>query len=220
MSESGANSELQCPLCNSKAVEEFYQQQNRRYFHCINCMIAFLDPNQRLSISEERKQYDLHQNEISDPSYQQFLNRIVAPVRIKIPAPATVLDFGCGPGPALAHMFKQAGYQTAIYDPYYFPNTNVLKVNYQIIALTEVLEHCFHPWDVLLGLSNRLEEGGIIGIMTKRLTDIAQFGEWHYKNDPTHVCFYKQQSFQWIARKLNMKLTLCSDDSLILEKLA
>ncbi len=216
-----AGSQLQlttCPLCSSSQNEEFYETNLRIYFHCSHCDLVFLHPQFRLPIEAERAQYDLHQNNVEDPKYRKFLSRMLTPIVAKIPPPASVLDYGCGPGPALAAMFKEAGYQSNFYDPYYYPDPSLLTSRYQIITLTEVLEHCHSPMKVLLKLKSMLTDKGQIGIMTKRLTSLELFANWHYKNDPTHVCFYSELCLQWLASKLQMKLEICGCDSLILEK--
>lgn len=134
-----------------------------------------------------------------------------------IPAPAKVLDYGCGPGPALAVMFTEAGYQVSKYDPYYYPDITVFNQKYSIITLTEVIEHCHQPLEVLKHIKSLLKPKGVLGIMTKRLSQPEKFANWHYKNDPTHVCFFADGTFQWIAEELKMELEFCGEDSLLLK---
>ena len=206
-----------CPLCQQQQSEFFQQSKHKTYLQCTHCQLVYLCFEQRLSIKDERAQYDLHQNHIDDVDYRKFLSRIFNPINNHIPAPVKVLDYGCGPGPALVVMFEESGYQVSQYDPYYFPDTTPLKQNYQIITLTEVIEHCHNPIDVLNQLKSLLMPTGIIGIMTKRLTQPEKFANWHYKNDPTHVCFFADTTFQWIAEELGMDLEFCGEDSLILK---
>ncbi len=205
-----------CPLCQSEAVEHFHRDKKRNFRRCIHCLLVFVSSPERLTLEEERQQYDLHQNVVDDPEYRRFLSKIFIPITAIIAAPAAVLDFGCGPGPALAQMFQEKGYESEVYDPYFYADTKVLEQRYQIITLTEVIEHLFHPLDELLRLRNLLLPGGVIGIMTKRLADKESFANWHYKNDPTHVCFYSDKTFHWLARHLGMTLEFCGNDSLIL----
>jgi hypothetical protein len=54
---------------------------------------------------EEKARYDRHTNQIHDPGYRAFLSRVLDPLRQQISPPALGLDFGCGPGPALVHLF-------------------------------------------------------------------------------------------------------------------
>ena len=59
------------------------------------------------------------------------------------------LDFGCGPGPALANMMQSDGYEMEIYDPFFFPNKDALSKKYDFITCTETAEHFFNPHDEL-----------------------------------------------------------------------
>jgi hypothetical protein len=64
-----------------------------------------------------------------------------------------------------------------------------------------------------------LKDNGLLGIMTKRLINFEKFRSWHYKNDPTHVCFYSDLTFEYIAEKWGYKLEIINSDSVILHKL-
>ena len=54
--------------------------------------------------------------------------------------------------------------------------------------------------------------------MTKRVLDHEAFSRWHYKNDPTHVCFFAVQTFEWLASLWGASLTVVGDAVVILEK--
>jgi len=40
-----------------------------------------------------------------------------------------------------------------------------------------------------------------MGVMTDRTENLANFSKWPYRRDPTHICFYAQKTFLWIAKK-------------------
>jgi 2-polyprenyl-3-methyl-5-hydroxy-6-metoxy-1,4-benzoquinol methylase len=136
----------------------------------------------------------------------------------KIKAPAKGLDFGCGPGPALAAMLSEQGYQMACYDPAYFPDQSLLAQHYDFITSTEVIEHIHQPRPALMLLAQLLRPGGLLVIMTKRVRDAEAFKTWHYKNDPTHVRFYSQATFEYIAHWLEMSLEVVDNDVVILQR--
>jgi hypothetical protein len=54
---------------------------------------------------------------------------------------------------------------------------------------------------VLESLLGYLKFGGVLGLTIKLVTEQAQFTNWHYKNDLTHVCFYIECTFEWITGK-------------------
>ncbi len=48
---------------------------------------------------------------------------------------------------------------------------------------------------------------------------VAQaFGLWHYKNDPTHVCFFSRDTWQWWARQCGAGLEFIGSDVMLLQK--
>jgi len=63
-----------------------------------------------------------------------------------------------------------------------------------------------------------LKHGGILGIMTKLAPDQDAFSSWHYKNDPTHVCFFSQFTFKWLADQWGAELTFADKDVVIFSK--
>lgn len=96
---------------------------------------------------------------------------------------------------------QERGFDVDIYDPFYAPNTPWRERDYQFICCTEVIEHIHWPAPILDTLWQRLNPNGVFGIMTKRATTLAHFKHWHYKNDPTHVRFYSDASFNYLAQR-------------------
>ena len=72
--------EAGCPLCRETAPELFFEDKNRTYLRCRNCMLVFVPTRFRLSAQEERATYDLHQNDAQDPGYRRFLSRLSRPL--------------------------------------------------------------------------------------------------------------------------------------------
>jgi hypothetical protein len=52
--------------------------------------------------------------------------------------------------------------------------------------------------------------------MTKLAQDPAAFAAWHYKNDPTHVCFFSVETWQWWARERDASLEIHGADVILL----
>src|SRR5690554_5843687 len=110
-----------CPLCQSRDLYPL-NWRDRRYCRCRSCELVHLDPTLRLSEAEEKALYDDHENAVDDPGYRRFLSRAFEQVTRYKPPPARGLDFGCGPGPALVAMAREAGYAMWAYDKYYCPD--------------------------------------------------------------------------------------------------
>lgn len=209
--------ELSCPLCQTADAELFFQDK-RDYYQCSECALVFVPPQQFISPEKEKAIYDLHENSTTDPGYRNFLKRFLKPVAKKLPPQSQGLDFGSGPGPLLAIMFEELGHNMVNYDCFYAPDIKLLKQQYDFITATEVIEHLHHPQQELQRLWHCLKGAGILGIMTKRVLNQQAFSHWHYKNDPTHVCFFSVETFQWLASLWQAKLIIAEKDVVIFIK--
>jgi SAM-dependent methyltransferase len=173
------------------------------YWRCVHCEARFLDPRHRMSSAEEHAQYLTHENDPNDPGYRRFLSKLIDPLLQRLGAGLNGghdgLDFGCGPGPALVSMLREAGHSMALYDPFFQPDRAVLSRTYDFVTCTEVVEHFYHPADRFYELDSLLRPGGWLGVMTCFQTDDARFANWHYRRDPTHVIFYREATFWAIA---------------------
>lgn len=207
-----------CPLCSSVDVAFYHQDRMRTYWQCTCCALVFVPPAAHLDAPIEKARYDLHQNDPADSRYRHFLSRLATPLLARLPTNARGLDFGCGPGPALAQMLTEAGMTMRIYDVFYARDATVWKHEYDFITATEVAEHFYAPAQEFERLFAALKPGGWLGIMTKRVSTPAAFVKWHYISDPTHVCFYSEATFQWMTSRWQATLWLPATDVALLQK--
>lgn len=205
-----------CPLCQSDDTQFYFQDKKREYQQCNHCYLVFVPPAFWLSAELEKAEYDKHENSLDDEGYLRFLSRMITPITEQIPAPADGLDFGCGPAPALAHYMKSNGYRMELYDLYYFPDRSVLDKQYNFVTSTEVIEHIAAPVPYLKQLMSLVKPGGLIGLMTKLVIDQDRFATWHYKNDPTHICFYSKETFNYIAKQYELDVEFIGQDVMLL----
>lgn len=190
-----------CRLCGAGDCLPFATVDERHYWRCPRCRLTFLCHRQLPGPAEEKAQYDLHDNNPDDPGYRGFLDQLAAPLVHRLPDGAEGLDFGCGPGPALARLLEERGHPTAVYDPLYANDPTVLERRYDFVTCTEVLEHLHWPGREWQRFAALVRPGGWLGLMTRWLTDDDRFPRWHYRRDPTHVCFWKPETFHWLARR-------------------
>jgi SAM-dependent methyltransferase len=198
---------MQCPLCYSNDTALFESVAGIDYQRCGNCQLTWMHPQFRPSIEEEKEQYELHDNRVDNYHYRKFLSRLSEPLQQELRAGSRGLDYGCGQGPALAAMMDEAGFPTAIYDPIYFPETAPLERRYDFITCTEVVEHLHEPRPVFERLDGLLVDGGVLAVMTRWLTEDEAFAGWRYRRDATHVCFYRIETLEWIARHFCWSVT-------------
>lgn len=190
-----------CPVCRVSAPLPFMRLGLLDYWRCETCEARFLDPRHHLAPADELAHYKSHENAVDDPGYRRFLNKLAAPLLERIAVGSRGLDYGCGPGPALAVTLREAGHDVALYDPFFHPDPAPLAAIYDFITCTETVEHFHHPADEFDRLDGLLAPGGLLGVMTCFLTDDAHFADWHYRRDPTHVVFYREVTFRVIAAR-------------------
>ena len=201
MSTQGASP---CPLCASLRPTTPRTAHGRQFFDCPECRLVYAAHDELPDAAKERARYDTHHNEVDDPGYRGFLSPALDAVRARCPVGAQGLDYGAGPGPALAAMLGEAGYPTEVYDPFYHPDPGPIsgERRHDFIVCTETAEHFHAPaaeFERLFGLL--AGPGAPLVIMTQPLTPELDFGGWWYARDPTHVAFYRDETFAWIAAR-------------------
>ena len=199
-----------CPLCLSTGASLFHTstQKNleRDYHHCDTCDLIFVPLDFHLDPDAARQRYLTHDNDPDNPDYRRFLSRLWDELRPRLPQGARGLDYGAGPGPALAAMIEEDGFSAALYDPIFHSDESVLARTYDFITCTETVEHFAIPRADFLRLNELLAPGAYLGIMTDILEDIRKFPDWYYHRDPTHVAFYTRRTFRWIGEWLGLEL--------------
>lgn len=189
-----------CRVCERAGAEHFISADGADYFRCPACFATFIDASRLLKPEEEKARYAYHKNDPSDRGYREFLSKLSDPLIKRLGSSKEGLDFGCGTGPALAQMLEDAGHKMALYDPFFYPDTALLEKQYDFITCTEVFEHFHFPEQELNLLDGLLKPGGMLAVMTCFQTDDARFKDWHYRRDPTHVVFYKEETLRYIAQ--------------------
>lgn len=206
-----------CPLCGARTAR-FHADRQRAYRRCPSCALISVPPEQHVGAATEKAHYDLHENGPADAGYRRFLARTLYAVCARIDPPAFGLDFGSGPGPTLSLMLAERGYRMALYDKFYAPEPSALDGSYDFITATETFEHLDAPAEALARLLACLRPGGWLVIMTKRAGDRDAFAHWHYIRDPTHIVFFSDETFAWIAQAWKLRLEIAGADVVALRK--
>lgn len=209
---------MNCVVCESNLVEVFDIIDQKRFLECKVCLAKFLDKANLLNPIEEKTHYLTHQNNISDFRYRKFLSKLSIPLKTKLFKNAMGLDYGCGHGPALVDMFRSESFPMDLYDPFFFPNKFIFLKKYDFISCTETIEHFFKPSQEFNTLNLLLKEKGWLGIMTCFMPENKFFKNWYYKNDPTHVVFYCEKTFEIIAQQRNWSYEIISKDIVLFNK--
>ena len=213
-----------CPVCRERGPQPFLRVSEKDYWRCGVCMTTYLDANHYLTAKEEGARYALHENNPHDPGYRRFLSKLVDPLLDRLPPGSVGLDFGCGPlfgdceAPAVAAMLREAGHSVSLFDPNFAPDRTVLARTYDFITATEVVEHFHCPADEFDRLDGLLRPGGLLAVMTGFQTNDDGFGEWHYRQDPTHVVFFREETFRLVAKRRGWICEIPSKDVALMQK--
>lgn len=208
---------MNCPLCHHRALK-FQEIQKKEYFECSSCRLVFLSSAFHLAPDLEKAIYDFHQNDPKDLGYRTFLTPAFNAVMKYAPLEARGIDVGCGPGPTLSLMLKEQGFNVEIFDKYYYPDRSVFKKKYDFITCTEVIEHVSEVDAFLEKLIACLHSSGILVLMTKLLQEDQDFSTWYYKDDPTHISFFREQTVLSMAKKYHLTLRELTGQLVVFQK--
>ena len=92
------------------------------------------------------------------------------------------------------------------------------SAEYDFVTATEVVEHLKNPQHELQRLYRLVKQGGTLGIMTKLATDKSAFENWHYKRDPTHICFFSKPTFEWLGKTWQSEIEFIGADVILIHK--
>ncbi len=200
---------VKCKICSSEQLffKDITYRVNKlpvEYLYCGNCGFLSKAEKHILSPEREREDYLTHHNTLENLGYVEmltsFIDDCITPyIQIESGPPLKILDFGSGPGPVLAHLLRERGYEVDIYDPYFAPGTGYREKTYNIITATEVFEHTIDPQAVMQHLASRLAPGGLLAITTHFHpiesfdpgAGIEKFLQWWYRREITHISFFR-----------------------------
>ncbi|UMZ72925.1 class I SAM-dependent methyltransferase [Natranaerofaba carboxydovora] len=216
-----------CKICDNYTDAWIDEQFGIDYYYCNYCKIIFMDENSVVSSDKEIEVYNQHDNNLENKGYvkmfENFIDKAILPYYQKKNKKAEnikkALDFGCGPGPVLAVLLRQQGFEVDIYDIYFAPEKVYENKTYDLITSTEVFEHLMDPLETCKLLTKHLKEDGILAIMTLfHPESIKKFNNWWYRRDPTHISFYRPETFEVMADKLGLEVLDYDDKNTLVMK--
>jgi hypothetical protein len=210
-----------CPVCFKSPSTRFTTVDDIQYWRCKRCDARFMGSEYLPAKEQEYAHYQHHENDVDDPRYRKFLQKTAAPLLAKLAKNSTLqngLDYGCGPGPAMAAVISEAGHNVSLYDPFFHNDLTALNGTYDFITCTETAEHFHQPGQEFERLNAMLKPGGWLGLMTCFQTDDFKFATWHYRRDPTHVVFYRMATLSWLANHYNWSCEFPVKDVALMQK--
>lgn len=196
---------MKCLICDSTELFGIDHHSRRHYLDCHHCGAIFLSPSERLFPDAQRARYASHQNNIDDRGYREFLTPLREAILPHLLPGAKGLDFGCGPTRSLSQLFGERGYSVDDYDLFFFQDNTLLQKRYDFVTASEVFEHLEYPKEVFSLLQGILNPGGFLGVMTESFSDEMNFFDWYYAKDPTHVLFFRDQTWKYFEHVWSFK---------------
>jgi hypothetical protein len=178
----------------------------RVLYLCGACCLLFVPESEHVSAAREKARYELHRNSPHDPGYIRFLDQLVEPLCRILPAGAAGLDYGSGRVAVLAQRVRARGFACDSFDPHFDPDPAAPAVRYDFLAASEVFEHFRNPRREIERFLSLLKPAGIAAVMTEWRPHESMLERWHYLSDPTHVAFYHEKTFEWIARRFGLEI--------------
>lgn len=211
-----------CIICSFQA--DFFFQMNPQapvYYKCSQCSCIFEDERFYLDLKEEKSRYDMHENDVDDVRYQNFVAPVVSQVKKNYKPSSLGLDFGAGTGPVITKLLQDENYHLECYDPFYHNTIKLNNENYDYIVCCEVMEHFHQPLKEFKWMRSLLKPSGHFFGKTKMISDdftVDEFRQFGYKNDPTHVCFYAPKTLETIKQIVGFSDVYLADDIIVFTK--
>ncbi len=214
-----------CRICSFPST--LFYRDARTFFKCPNCALIFTKdiPEKALEENHYKKQW-----QSTEPDFweKQVTNLISYFQSFGIsPGKHRILDFGAGSG-ELTLELQRRDYRVTALEPMtdgYLKDQSYPFLFDAVVAI-EVIEHLPNVWEELEEITKILKPGGIMAIstgLTNSFIDspdaVEQFKGWWYKDDPTHISFFCNQTLSVMAEMKNYTIEIFGD-KLFVVKLA
>ena len=193
---------LTCKLCLASPCRPAGQTLGRRLLHCPACGLGFVPDEHWLSVDDERRRYQFHDNAPGNAGYRRFLGQVTDVVAALTPRPTSILDFGSGELAVLTGLLIDRGHACTAYDPLY--GLGSPAGTYNLVILCEVLEHLRDLRGELHALRGRLARDGRVLVRTQPYPAVDEIPAWWYSRDSTHINFAAPETFTAMLPLLNL----------------
>ncbi|NLL12496.1 MAG: class I SAM-dependent methyltransferase [Fibrobacter sp.] len=207
---------MKCRVCENQSIEIAAQNKWRKFCYCDRCGLVFVPELYWISVEEEKKRYEQHNNNLENEGYVRFLKQIVDVVsNIRKPSSSPrILDFGSGSSAVLTSLLIGNGFNCTAYDPLFDINIDDDGPSYDIIILCEVIEHLRNIEAEMEKIKRLLKDDGILIIRTRLYPSVEKIENWWYAQDKTHINFFASRTIDKIAGIINRTKVLPKDEDI------
>lgn len=210
-------------MCDTPAFMIF--EDSRPFYLCKNCGLIFTDCY--LTLEEIKHHYQSQHTNSFD--WNEKAKELLEVVSFAV-TPRKIFDFGSGAG-FLADAFRSMGLEVDNYEPMLHGvfRTGIYNNSYDLVILNEVIEHAEDVKKMFDNVYSLTRRGGIILISTlmtdKLINESDRFQEhfknWWYKDDPTHISFFCQLTFEYLCEMKNsysLQMLAAGPNGIILQR--
>ena len=221
------NSNIRCSICENEKFAPLFKKGNLALVKCLGCGLVRVNNltatfdirlydyyKERINISKE----ELY-NPINTKRYLELLNRLEFCRNNN-----TLFEIGSGEGQLLSvaksrhwqvEGIELAPYAVEICKKFNlnvqcadFLKTDIKSGYYDVVVMSEVMEHLTHPQEYLLKANNILRENGILVITTPNFNCITRRllqKRWSLINKE-HLFYFTPRSLKLLLRKCNFEI--------------
>jgi len=206
-----------CKICGASTNLIEDKEIRVTYSFCNQCGFIYKNIDHHLNPELELEEYKNHNNSFESKGYVSMFKNLIDDFITPLHVSGKALDFGSGPGPVLKELLQRAGFEAYDYDPFFNPNKQYLSHKYNLITVTEVVEHFFTPLEEFKHIKSLLNKDGYLVLMTKlNPSSIDEFLKSSYRREKTHVSFYALETIQYLSKRFHLKMIKHNDKNIIL----
>lgn len=218
MSEGNKTVYSKCRICGEATEHKLYRvkemffgtRQEFDYFECNNCQcMQILEIPKNLGDFYGKEYYSFKKPKIHKPQTSERIE-------------TRILDVGCGAGKWLAEKYEQGHVNLTGCDPFikedmfYEPCIHIKKCTihemagtFDLIRLSDSLEHMTDPLEVLLSIERLLDVNGMCLISIPVFPNAAYelFGvDWFEWDAPRHLFLHSAKSMEYLCRRAGLRI--------------